>query len=308
MLALVFPGQGSQHVGMGTTAAAHSPAATAALREADEVLGFALTRLMVDGPEEELKATEVAQPALLAAGYANWLAVRELLPEPAFVAGHSLGEYTALVIAGALDYPTALRLVRRRGELMRDAAAARPGGMAAVMGLDAAVVAELCAAAPGVVAPANYNAPGQVVVSGEPAALAAAGEAAKAAGGKVIELAVSGAFHSPLMQPAAEALREELAVAAFNHAAVPVVQNVTAAAEIAPAALREGLARQVTGSVRWTESVLAMRDAGVTRMVEGGPGKVLTGLLRRIAPEVRGYALDGAAALEGLAEWLASTG
>lgn len=282
MTALLFPGQGSQVTGMGRAAAAR-PAAAALFERAEAVLGWPLRRLCFEGPDAELKPTEIAQPALLVAGCATWLAAREELGEVALVAGHSLGEYTALVAAGALEFETALRLVRRRGELMRDAAAARPGAMAAILKLDDATVAGLCESA-GNVVPANFNAPGQVVVSGEQAAVEAVVSAAKAAGGRGVLLPVSGAFHSPLMRSAAEAMAAELEQAELTEARVPVVQNVTATAETDPARLRANLAAQITGSVRWTESVKAMAAAGVTRAVELGPGNVLTGLVRRIEP------------------------
>lgn len=300
VIALLFPGQGSQQPGMGAELAAASPDARQAFELADEVLGFALSELCFTGSDDDLRPTEVAQPALLACGYAAWLAVRDRLPAPALLAGHSLGEYAALLVAGVFDYPTALRLVRRRGEWMRDAAAASPGAMAAVMRLGDESVEALCAGIDGV-QPANYNAPGQIVVSGTPGGVEALAEAARAAGARVTVLNVSGAFHSPAMRPAAEAMAAELAAVEFADAAVPVVQNVTAAPEQRGAVLRDNLARQITGPVRWTASVEAMVGAGVRRFIELGPGRVLAGLGKRIAPAVPCHSVgdgESAAALD----------
>lgn len=304
MIAFLFPGQGSQTTGMGAALAAACPAAAEVFEQADDLLGFALSRLCFAGPDRELTPTEIAQPALLTCSWAALRSVAETLGEPALVAGHSLGEYTALLAAGALDFPTALRLVRRRGELMRDAAAARPGAMAAVLKLDDQAVAGLCDEADGVVVAANFNAPGQVVVSGEGGAVEAVMAAAKAAGGRAMKLPVSGAFHSPLMQPAAEAMAAELAAADLHDARVPVYQNVTAAPAREAEALRQGLVDQITGSVQWTASVQAMAAAGLTRAVELGPGKVLRGLVGRIAPDLAVYNVAEPADADGLASWL----
>lgn len=304
MLALVFPGQGSQYGGMGADLLDISPAAIEILERADEALGMSLSGLCITGDDVDLMPTEVAQPALLAVSYAWLCAAGDQFGPVGVVAGHSLGEYTALVAAGALEFETAVRLVRRRGELMRDAARERPGAMLAVLKLDLDLLERLCDEVDGVVVPANYNAPGQVVVSGEPAAIEALAAKVVAAGGRARELAVSGAFHSPLMEPAAIAMREELDQVAFNDAAVPVIQNVTGRPTTAAAELRENLARQVTGRVRWVECVRAAVDLGVDRLIEVGPGQVLTGLSRRIAPEVRCYNLGDRASFEGLAQWL----
>lgn len=309
MIAIVFPGQGSQQAGMGADVARGSAAARAVFAEADAVLADAglpapLSTLCWAGPEEALRPTEIAQPALLTASYALYRAaceVRDLAP--AFVAGHSLGEYTALVAAGALDFATALRLVRRRGELMRDAALAHPGAMAAILALSDEQVAALCAQAEGVAVAANLNAPGQVVISGEAAAVEAVSAAAKAAGGRAIALKVSGPFHSPLMASAGQALAAELDAAEFRPAQPPVVQNVSARPASAPADLRAGLAAQVTGSVRWHESVQTMLTLGVSALVECGPGNVLTGLARRALPQVPTYNVNTAETLAGLADF-----
>lgn len=306
MIAWVFPGQGSQLPGMGAAVAAASPAARAVFEHADALLGWPLSRLCFSATAEELRPTEIAQPALLTCSVALLAAYRDDLPAPAFVAGHSLGEYTALVAAGALEFPVALRLVRRRGELMRDCAAATPGAMAALLRLDDATVARLCAETDGLVAPANFNAPGQVVVSGERAAVEAVCAAADAAGGRAKLLPVSGPFHSPLMRPAAEAMAAELDAAPLADAALPVIQNVTAEPVRDAATLRANLAAQITGAVRWTESVLAMRDAGVTGLLELGPGGVLTGLAKRICRELRALAVADPDSAAGLATWAQS--
>lgn len=274
---------------------AASPAARAIFEQADDVLDIALTRLCFEGPEEALTATENAQPALLTASLAALAALAEsadvapfVAARARFVAGHSLGEYAALVAAGALDFATALRLVRRRGELM---AQADQGGMAAVIGLDAAPLEDVCreaSAGDELVVVANYNAPGQLVISGASPAVERAGALARAAGAKrIIPLRVSAAFHSPLMRDAAEGLLPALAAADLRDPAVSVLANVTAEPLDAAAELRRELELQVTAPVRWIASVERMAAAGVTTFVEIGPGAVLSGLVRRIAPGVR---------------------
>ena len=289
---LLFPGQGSQHVGMVAELAAAYPAARAALQEADDTLGFALSRLMLEGPEEELTDTINAQPALLAASAAVMAALEaETGQRPAtgggnFVAGHSMGEYSALVAAGSLSYADGLRLVRERGRLMKVAGTHAPGMMAAVLGLDEARVAELCAeivATGGIVQVANDNCPGQLVISGDRAGMEAAMEALAAAGArKVVPLAVSIAAHSPLMRPAADALRAAIDGTTIVAPAVPVIGNTTAQPLTSVDAIRAELTAQLTGSVRWTASMQAMLGAGVTTFVELGAGDVLTGLVKSI--------------------------
>jgi [acyl-carrier-protein] S-malonyltransferase len=292
--ALLFPGQGSQHVGMAGELAAHYPAARAALEEADAVLGFALSRLMLDGPEDELTDTINAQPALMAASVAAMRALAAELGDAApgaganvFAAGHSMGEYTALVAAGSLSYADGLRLVRERGRLMKLAGENAPGLMAAVLGLDEAQVAEICVqvATDGAIAQvANDNCPGQLVISGNRAGMEAAMAALAAAGArKVVPLAVSIAAHSPLMQPAAEALRTAIDATPIQPPQVPIIGNTTAAPLTTVAAIRDELTAQLTGSVRWSASIQALADAGVTTFVEIGAGEVLTGLVKRIA-------------------------
>lgn len=304
MIALLFPGQGSQTTGMGADLARISPAAAEVFERAEAILDLPLRQLCFEGPDEALRPTEIAQPALFVAGYAAWLAAKDQLGKVGAVAGHSLGEYTALAVAGALEFEPALRLVRRRGELMRDAAAARPGAMAAVLKLDDATVNRLCAEIDGLVVPANYNSPGQVVVSGEEPAIDALLERVKAARGRAVKLPVSGAFHSPLMQSAADALAAELDGVEFQEARVPVVQNVTAEPVIAAPDLRRNLAAQVTGSVRWTASVETLAMMGVTRAVELGPGNVLTGLVRRTDDAIAVHNVADGDGLQGLAGFL----
>jgi len=256
--------------------------------EADDILGFSLSAICFDGPADELKRTSIAQPALVTISTAYWrvLASRDFSCDA--VAGHSLGEYSALVAAGALSFPDALRLVRRRGELMEDAAARHPGGMAAVIGQTDAEVRELCdevSKAHGVLTAANYNSPGQVVVSGTLDAISAVRGLAKERGARAIPLAVSGPFHSPLMREAATAFAEVLADVPIAVPTVPVIPNVTADPTTDPALLRDALERQITGAVQWVRTVYAMRNMGIQRFVEIGPGNVLAGLVQRTTPE-----------------------
>lgn len=298
--AFIFPGQGSQHVGMGHDLYTSSAAARAVFEQADAALGFGLTHLCFEGPETQLTATENAQPALLATSAALLAALREggYTAEPTLVAGHSLGEYSALVAAKALDVATALRLVRRRGELM---AATHQGGMAAIIGIDEEALEAVCAEASGAGAPvviANYNSPGQLVISGASAAIERANALAKAHGAKrALPLKVSAAFHSPLMQAAADALALAIADAEVSDARLPVVSNVSAMPIRSATDIRAELVAQVTSPVRWIASVHAMIDAGVDTFVEIGPGTVLTGLIKRIAPEARLVNISDAASL-----------
>jgi [acyl-carrier-protein] S-malonyltransferase len=285
----IFPGQGAQAVGMGQAESARFPVVRETFAEADAVLGFSLSELCFAGPAEELKRTSNAQPALLTVSIAYWrvLAGRDFTAD--VVAGHSLGEYSALVAAGALTFPEALRLVRRRGQLMEEAAQQHPGGMAAIIGLADDEVTALCqevSTAHGLVVPANFNSPGQVVVSGETTAIEAIRAAAKGRGARAIPLAVSGAFHSPLMEEAARAFSGLLNEVTIQAPAMPVVPNVTAVPTSNPEALRDALIVQITGSVQWVRSVQAMREMGVGRFVEIGPGNVLTGLVQRALPDV----------------------
>jgi [acyl-carrier-protein] S-malonyltransferase len=305
-LAFLFPGQGSQKVGMGQALAAAHAEARAVYAEADAALGFALSKLCFEGPEAELTLTANAQPAILATSVA---ALRVLEAEtglrPAVVAGHSLGEYSALVAAGALGLADAVRLVHLRGRFMQEAVPAGVGGMAAIVGLDAATVAAVCAeAAQGeVVSSANLNGGGQIVIAGHAGAVARACVAAKARGAKMAKpLAVSAPFHCALMQPAAERLAAALADVTFARPRVPVVTNVEATPNEDAARIPALLARQVTGAVRWEESVLCMAALGVTAAVEVGAGAVLAGLGRRIAPAVVVHGAGDPAAIATLKE------
>ncbi len=286
--ALQFPGQGSQAVGMGEVLCTASPAAAETFTQADEVLGIPLSRLCFAGPAETLNDTVNTQPALLTTSVAALRVLQERLDgEPTFVTGHSLGEFSALVAAGSLQFEEALLLVRERGRLMKEAGERSPGGMAAVIGLKVAEVEEICAqareATGGYAGIANDNCPGQVVISGDEETLQVAVEAAKAAGARrVIRLAVSIAAHSPLMAEAAALFRQALEKSPFHPPTVPVVTNATACPLDDPQAILEALARQLTSPIRWTESVQWMIRQGVGRFIEVGPKDVLTGLLRRI--------------------------
>jgi [acyl-carrier-protein] S-malonyltransferase len=270
---------------MGRELAQALPAARAVFQEADEVLGSALSRLMWEGPEEELTLTRNAQPAILVHSVAAHAVLRDRLGGAALAAGHSLGEFSAHVAAGTLRFADALRAVRLRGELMYDAGVKRPGTMAAVLGLEDDAVRTACAAVTeGICVPANFNSEGQVVISGDRAGVAAGMERARAAGArKVTELKVSGAFHSPLMEPAQEGLAAHLAGIPFADPAFPVVSNVTAAPVRSGSDARTLLVRQLTAPVLWSASVAAMVAAGADRFVELGPGGVLCGLNKRNA-------------------------
>jgi [acyl-carrier-protein] S-malonyltransferase len=285
--AFVFPGQGSQRVGMGAAWAEAFAESEAAFLEADRALGFRLSRLCFEGPESELQLTANTQPAILTVSIAAWRVVAKLAEPPTLLAGHSLGEYTAHVAAGTLGFAEALRLVRRRGELMQQAVPVGEGAMAAVLGLDARAVAQVAAEAsrPGDLAEiANYNAPEQTVIAGHAGAVERAVELAKAAGARrAVLLPVSAPFHSPLMRPAREGLAPALAAASFAAPRLPIVTNIDARPVTDGAAARDALARQVDGPVRWVESVRWMAaEGGIDRFVEIGPGTVLTGLIRRI--------------------------
>lgn len=308
--AFVFPGQGSQTVGMGRALAEAFPAARDVFGEVDEALGQNLSRLMWEGPEEELTLTENAQPALMAvsAAVARALVVEgrlKLANHAAFAAGHSLGEYSALVAMGALDLAEAARLLKLRGQSMQKAVAPGEGAMAALLGLDlepALALAEEAAkgGAPGeVCAVANDNSPGQVVLSGDKAAVERAIALAPGRGAKrAILLPVSAPFHCALMQPAAEAMAEALARAKIEAPALPIVCNVTAEAVEDPETIRHLLVEQVTGMVRWRESMLWLKAQGVEDLVELGSGKVLTNLARRIDPALKGSSINEPADVE----------
>lgn len=310
-VAFVFPGQGSQSVGMGRELAAASPAAAAVFAEADEALGEQIGRLAWEGPAETLDLTTNAQPALLAASIAYLAAMRErwaaagvAAPAPAFAAGHSMGQYSALVAAGALRLGDAVRLVRERGRLMQASGSGREGRMAALIGLDDARLPELVAAASrhGVFGVANRNSPGQVVVSGErPAVEAALGLAKELGAKRAIELPVSVAAHSPLMAEAADGMARLLATIPFADPSPPLLANADARPIATADAARAELVEHLTTGVDWVGAVERMAAAGVTTFVEVGPGRVLTGLIKRIAPDATALATDDPAAPDHLA-------
>jgi [acyl-carrier-protein] S-malonyltransferase len=332
-VAFLFPGQGSQAVGMGADIYAKSAAARRVFDTVDEALGFSLSTLCFQGPEETLRETINTQPAVVTDSLALLAAFQEALsPQnsswsnplaPAFTAGHSVGEYAALVASGALDLTSAARLVRERGRLMHHEGTICPSGMAAIIGMDEATLQEVCqqateqalAALPpvgetlevartrhpgeGRVIIANYNAPGQIVISGEQRALARATELAKARGAKrVMPLAVSGAFHSPVMQPATEGLAQAIATAGVRDATIPIISNITATPLTEAAAIQNELAQQIASSVQWVRSIEYMANAGVTTFIEIGPGQALTGMVKRIVKGVTTLNIGNATEVE----------
>ncbi len=290
-LAFVFPGQGSQSVGMLSALAATGPQVTETFAEASRVLGYDLWELVQKGPEDRLGQTEFTQPAMLAAGVAVWRVwVGRGGPVPAVMAGHSLGEYTALVCADALGFPDAVRLVADRARFMQQAVAAGMGGMAAILGMDDAAVSALCerAAEGDVLSPVNYNSPGQVVIAGTAAAVRRAVDQAPAAGAKrAVMLPVSVPSHCALMHPAALRLGERLEGVEFSHPRIPVIHNFHVGLEASAAGIRAALVRQVESPVRWSDTVHKMAADGVSMLVECGPGKVLSGLNKRINRELQ---------------------
>ena len=301
-LAYIFPGQGSQHAGMGRDLAEKFPAARAVFEEADEALGFALSKLCFEGPEDELQLTENTQPAILTASVAALRAMQsEGFPKPDYVAGHSLGEYSALVAAGALTLTTAVRIVRQRGRFMQEAVPAGGGAMAAILGADLKTVEDACEEAHGggVGSPANINSPGQVVIAGSAAAVDRAVEILKSRGAKrAVRLKVSAPFHCALMMPAQERLAAELAGVEFSNLGVPLISNVDAAPVRGGSKARENLIRQVSQPVRWQESVERLAgECGVETFVEVGPGKVLSGLVRKTVRGVECLNVGDAAGL-----------
>ena len=283
-VAWVFPGQGAQHVGMGADLADQSATARAVFTSADEALGISLSQLCFEGPEDELTRTVNTQPAIVThsvAALATAIETGAITSRPAFVAGHSLGEYAALIAAGAVGFDDGVRLVRERGRLMQEACDVEPGTMAAILGLDPAVLAPICAGHGASVC--NINAPGNITIGGTIAAVEAASAAAAAAGAtRVVPLTVSGAFHTPLMAVAAEGLRRALAGVTFAEPRTPVVSNVSATLMTDASDFAAELVDQVTNPVLWADSVTAMQAAGVTTLLEFGPGRVLSGLARRI--------------------------
>ena len=285
-VAHLFPGQGTQYVGMGKQLSQSSPAARAVFQQVDEALGISLTRIMFEGPQAELTKTINAQPAIMAVSLACLGAMSEALgpeqmPEADIVAGHSLGEYSALVAAKVLTFPDAIRLVRERGRLMQEASDQRAGGMAAIVGLDEMAVEEVCREAGASIS--NVNADDQVVIAGDRVALARAMDLASLRGARrLLRLQVSGAFHTPLMQPAAEGMAEVLSQIEFRNPVVPVVANCTGRPLRTGRGIREELGRQLCSCVQWNRSVRYMVGAGVTSFYEIGPGRVLSSLVKRI--------------------------
>lgn len=300
-LAMVFPGQGSQSVGM-LQAYGGLPGVAEVLAEAEAVLGREFVALLDQGPAEALNLTLNTQPAMVTAGYAAYRAWGALGgPQPELVAGHSLGEYTALIAAGAIRFVQCLPLVRYRAQAMQEAVPEGKGAMAAILNLDDDSVRVACAeAAQGeTVQAVNFNAPGQVVIAGHKAAVARAMEACKAKGAKrALPLPVSAPFHSSLMQPAAERLRDYLELVEVASPVIPLINNVDVASPRDPVEIKDALVRQAASAVRWVETVQYMARSGVTHVIECGPGKILAGLVKRIAPELQGIALSDRAALE----------
>jgi [acyl-carrier-protein] S-malonyltransferase len=300
-VAFVFPGQGSQKIGMGKALAEAFPEARAVFAEADAALGFSLSRLCFEGPEAELQLTANTQPAILVASIAALRVLEARGARPDWVAGHSLGEYSALVAARALEVTDAVVAVRRRGQYMQEAVPAGEGAMAAILGLELPAVEQACreAAREQVVSPANINAPAQVVVAGHAAAVDRAVEACRAAGAtRAVRLAVSAPFHCALMAPAQARLAADLARVPFRDAAVPVVNNADARAVRTAGECRDGLVRQVSAPVRWQEGVERLAREGVTTFVEVGPGTVLSGLVRRIVKGAKILHVEDPASLE----------
>jgi [acyl-carrier-protein] S-malonyltransferase len=307
-LAFLFPGQASQYPGMGRDLAENFPESRAVFDEADSALGFSISKLCFEGDEEALKLTENTQPAILTVSVAAYRALESRGIQPDFAAGHSLGEYSALVAAGALEFADAVKLVRQRGRYMQEAVPAGEGAMAAILGLSPADVTEVCkkAAEGEVVAPANLNSPEQTVIAGNAAAVKRAVEIASQSGAKrAVILAVSAPFHCALLMPAQKRLEPDLRSVNFSGLRFPVITNVDAESIESGEEARESLIRQVTQPVRWLESVRDMIDSGVSVFVEVGPGKVLAGLLRQIDRSVRCFNVEDAAGLKSTLEKIA---
>jgi [acyl-carrier-protein] S-malonyltransferase len=312
-IAWLFPGQGSQSVGMGKDVLEASPAARAVFQRADAALGEPLSRLILEGPEDELTLTANAQPAMVTMSCAMLAAIRERVPHlasPAFAAGHSLGEYSALVAAEALPFDDAVRLVRARGRAMQDAVPPGTGAMSAIMGVDAERIEAFCREAAGaeVVSPANFNGPGQIVIAGHAAAVARVGELVAAAKGRAIALKVSAPFHCALMAPAARTVEAELSRIAVKAPAFPIVANFDARPNTDASRVKELLVRQVDGAVRWDETVRRMVEAGVTHALEIGPDKKVAGLVKRIVKELPVLSVGDVASLDRVPEFLSSAG
>jgi [acyl-carrier-protein] S-malonyltransferase len=307
-LAFLFPGQASQYCGMGRDLAANFPESKAVFDAADSALGFSITQTCFEGSEEALKLTENTQPAILTVSTAAYRALEKQGIVPDFVAGHSLGEYSALVAAGGVDFSAAVKLVRVRGKYMQEAVPAGQGAMAAILGLSPTEVADICkkAAENEIVSPANLNSPEQTVISGSAAAVKRAVEIASQSGAKrAVILPVSAPFHCALMMPAQRRLEPDLRATPFNALKIPLITNVDAQAISTGEEARDALIRQVTAPVRWLDSIREMIESGVTVFVEVGPGKVLTGLLRQIDRSVRVFNVEDSATLNSTMEKLA---
>ncbi|WP_109419016.1 ACP S-malonyltransferase [Proteus terrae] len=300
--AMVFPGQGSQAVGMLAELAEQYPIVTETFAQASDVLGYSLWDLVQNGPEEELNKTWKTQPALLAASVAIWRVWQEKQGKmPQMMAGHSLGEYSALVCAGVIDFAAAIKLVELRGQLMQEAVPAGTGAMYAIIGLDNDAIAKACeeAAQGQVVSPVNFNSPGQVVIAGNKEAVERAGVLCKEAGAKrALPLAVSVPSHCALMKPAADKLAVALQEIEFKQPEIQVVNNVDVVAQTDANAIRDALVRQLYNPVRWTETVELIAEKGITQLLEIGPGKVLTGLTKRISKEMNAAAVNDIASLD----------
>ncbi|MGB0716901.1 MAG: ACP S-malonyltransferase [Phycisphaerae bacterium] len=304
--AVIFPGQGAQIVGMGADVAQEYDAARAVFDEADQVLGFSLSKLCFEGPAEELEKTDIQQPAIFVTSVAIWSALYgkgHTLEGYGATGGLSLGEYTALHLAGAFDFASSLRLVRKRGELMQAAAEASPSGMVSLIGADEESATKLCehVAQGEVLAPANFNCPGQIVISGHQTACDRAVEAASEFECRAVALPVAGAFHSPLMQPAADELRSVLAETEISLPVIPVYANVTANPHEGVEQIRESLARQVTSPVLWQRCVEGMRSDGIGNFMEVGPGRVLAGMMRKIERRMPMTSINSAESVASMA-------